>query len=295
MSLKSKVFVFDHTPVNKILNFLISQKNIKSIQIWHGIPLKKIGNYIDYKKNNFDLFLATSDFTLELFQSVFRFKESIILNYPRNDVFHSRITDQRELVLVNNDIYDLILKTNFKVLVYMPTWRENSFKSNPLDLNKLDEFLVKNDLLLIVKMHPFLSLDSFFVGTDSEFLLKGNFTNIIFYPSSDDIYPILPLTSLLITDYSSVTFDYLLADKPQIFFVYDKDEYCQSRGEFMIDFDDNIAGDITKNQSELEDSIVKNLTRDTHKDKRLSLKKKFFDLRKDPATPNLRNRIISYL
>ena len=127
LSLKSKIFVFDHTPVNKILNFFISQRNIKSVQIWHGIPLKKIGNYIDYSKDNFDLFLATSNFTLELFQSVFKFKESIISNYPRNDVFHSKITGQRELVLVNNDIYDLVLKTNFKVLVYMPTWRGELF------------------------------------------------------------------------------------------------------------------------------------------------------------------------
>jgi CDP-glycerol glycerophosphotransferase (TagB/SpsB family) len=293
-SLKSKIFIFDHTPINKICRLLIRQKCIKSIQIWHGIPLKRIGNFIDYNRDNFDLFIATSNFTLEIFKSVFSFNDSLILNYPRNDVFFSKISDNRELVLVNNDIYNLVLKTNLKILVYMPTWRENSFKSNPLNLTKFNEFLVKNDFLLIIKMHPFLSVDSYFVGIDSEFLIKGNFTNIIFYPSSDDIYPILPLTNLLITDYSSVAFDYLLTDNPQIFFIYDKDEYCQSRGKFMIDFDNNLAGDLTNNQSDLEDLIVKNLTHDTHKDKRLTLKKKFFDSSQKPATPILRNKIISY-
>jgi len=80
----------------------------------------------------------------------------------------------------------------------------------------------------------------------------------------------------LITDYSSVYFDYLLLNKPILFFVYDKKEYIQNQGDFMLDFDDSTPGIKVENVDDLENGILESLTNDAFKETRCSLKEKLF-------------------
>jgi CDP-glycerol glycerophosphotransferase (TagB/SpsB family) len=153
----------------------------------------------------------------------------------------------------------------------MPTYRENSFKSSPLDFEKLNSFCKEQSIIFIVKMHPFELLGLF--DTISEIKLS----NIIFYKAGCDIYPLLKSSDMLITDYSSIYFDYLLADKPIVYFVYDMAEYIASRGEFMLDFDEFTAGDRADTLEKLFEMITKNLSTDSYKSKRERLKNIFFD------------------
>ena len=146
-------------------------------------------------------------------------KKHLNLGYPRNDLLLKE-HEKLDLLFVNLEIYNLA-KEN-KVIVYMPTHRESepsfgnkSVKELPLDLEKLNDFMKKQNAFFILKLHPFVS----------KLYENKNFSNIVFYESQSDIYPVLKYTDILITDYSSVYFDFLLIDKPIIFFDYDYEEY----------------------------------------------------------------------
>lgn len=277
--LKSKLKILDHSPVEKIV--LQSLLHSKVIQIWHGVPLKKIGHLANYKKVIYDLVISTSNFVTDYaFSKIFSYKKIINSGYPRNDTLIQTFENKNSLVLVNHDIYNFVKYTNLKIILYMPTWRGNSFELNPINLNELNTFAKKNNLFIIFKMHPFIHKDSFFDTIDSR---QFNFTkdykhNLVFYPSADDIYPLLPLSKLLITDYSSVYFDYLLLNKPIIFFIYDIQSYISTQGDFMLEFDKYTPGLKPTSYKQLEVDIFNALENDSFKNQRLILKEKLFNL-----------------
>ena len=72
------------------------------------------------------------------------------------------------------------------------------------------------------------------------------------YDPHGDIYPMLAISDLLITDYSSIFFDYLLLDRPMIFFAYDLDAYLEKDRDMYFDYETITPGDKCKNQDELE-------------------------------------------
>ncbi len=94
--------------------------------------------------------------------------------------------------------------------------------------------------------------------------------NIIFYNNSKDIYPLLSNTDLMITDYSGIFFDYLLLNKPLIFFNYDYDEYIKYNRKLSFDYDKITPGIKCENQNQLEQKIIKILVEnnDEYIDKR---------------------------
>jgi CDP-glycerol glycerophosphotransferase (TagB/SpsB family) len=185
------------------------------------------------------------------------------------------------LSLVNKGIYEFIQTCPLKIIIYMPTWRENSFNSNPINLDNLNKFAQDNGLFIIMKMHPFIRRDSFFDSIEQDkYLFKDDYSfNITFYPSTDDIYPILSHSDMLITDYSSIYFDYLLVNKPIVFFIYDKNEYLKYRGDFMLEFRDFTPGLKPENIHELKENILSALNNDTFYTEREKLRQKLFDVK----------------
>lgn len=277
-SLKSRWKILDHTPL--LQPFYASLIHSKVLQIWHGIPLKKIGHLADYKKVTYDIVVSTSDFISEkAFANVFNAKEIINSGYPRNDILLRDTPKEKSLIGVHHDIYHFVQTLTSRVIIYMPTWRATSFEQNPIDLAQFNQFAKENNLFIIIKMHPFIWADSFFGTTNrSHYTYRLNFAeNILFYPSGDDIYPLLRKSSLLITDYSSIYFDYLLIDKPIIFFIYDYEEYKKTQGEFMLPFDEFTPGAKPKTFEELKISILHVLKEDTHQYMRQKLLEILFD------------------
>ncbi len=110
----------------------------------------------------------------------------------------------------------------------MPTFRElgTNDLNEIMDMNILNDQLVKADSLMLVKQHP-----------NIQHCTVGEYSNIIFLHSSVDVYLILPFTDKMITDYSSVMFDYILLGKPIILFAYDKEEYFSGERGFYFDYD----------------------------------------------------------
>jgi len=229
------------------------------IQLWHGSPLKKImmdntkTNFFQYKltlnlfpffKKDYTakIYIAPSEEVKNRIVSAFKVKDQKvkITGYPRNDVFFS---DKRE----NTSIEHLLnkLKKDNLIGIYMPTFRKNGNLSEIIrNLEQVNSSLECLNTVLLIKLHY----------QD----LKGDITSkmdrIIFIKNEDinqDIYTILPFTDYLITDYSSVYFDYLFLDKPVIFAPIDIDDYLEVDREFYYNYDEVTPGPQARNCNEL--------------------------------------------
>jgi CDP-glycerol glycerophosphotransferase (TagB/SpsB family) len=254
----SKFIVQDQGDCLEPLEYLSKKQN--KIQMWHGIPLKKLNRLVGMK---YDWMISTSEFVNETsLQEVITANEYSDLGYPRNDLLLKE-HDDLDLILCDQKIYNLA-KNSFgsdqKIVVYMPTHRESATSigsANPpllsLDLEKTDAFCTNNNIIFILKLHPFI------MQFQKDFESPMGFKNVYFHSTQGDIYPTLKYTDLLVTDYSSIYFDFLLLDRPIVFFDYDFEEYICNMGGFFYDYDENAPGIKVKTQSDMQEAILQSL------------------------------------
>ena len=116
------------------------------------------------------------------------------------------------------------------VFIYMPTWRdtdEDFITESKIDFNELNNLFKRNNSILILKFHP---------NTKLQFN-KKEFSNIVLYEKNIDLYSFLPFTNVLITDYSSIYYDYLLLKKEAVLFLFDIERYISDNRAFNYDFE----------------------------------------------------------
>ena len=216
----SKYIVFDQGNYTYLPPLCPSQK---IIQLWHGVGLKKMS-----KMNNitYDYFISTSDWTNKInFEDIFNAKKFLNLGYPRNDIFF-RQEDDLDLIFCDKKIYYFIKNSNKKIIIYMPTHRENRNELN-LNFEKLNKKLQNINAIFIIKLHPFI-LEFY------QRQYKEEYSNIFFHNAYGNIYPLLKYVDILVSDYSSIVYDFLLLDKPIIFYNYDVEEYVKMFHYFLI-------------------------------------------------------------
>ncbi len=265
----------------------------KVFNLWHGIPLKKIEFDITsgplakrYHKRDWysrifkpyfyrkpDFVLSTSSEVSRLFATAFRIdaRQCPVLGYPRTDIFfkgHEQILKHIEK-FESGDLRNLIEQmAHFKrVLLYMPTWRDDRsdfLKAAFPDTQKLNELLKKNNTLFLLKLHP----------NDISLRTFQEMSHLKSLSAKMDLYPVLPFTDGLITDYSSIYFDYMLLKKPILFYAFDLEAYLKNR-EMYFDYASAVPGPIVKNFDELLKTLNhwQNLQVD---EKYLSLLKRFW-------------------
>ena len=219
------------------LPFFIKKEGQVILNTWHGTPLKCLGKKmkIDYHnignvQKNFivsDYLLYPNKYTKEhmiedyMLENISKAKV-ILSGYPRNTAFlddNSRNTIRKELGLNDKE-----------VLVYMPTWREGKTKEEieesvntiTSNLKELEESLTDNQVLY-VNLHP---LDK--KGIDFK-----NFAKIKQFPEEYETYEFLNIADCLITDYSSVFFDFAITKRKIILFAYDEEDYLRVRGLYF--------------------------------------------------------------
>jgi hypothetical protein len=184
----SKFIVQDQGDCLEPLEYL--SKKQKKIQMWHGIPLKKLNRLVGMK---YDWMISTSEFVNKTsLQEVITANEYSDLGYPRNDLLLKE-HDDLDLILCDRKIYNLA-KNSFgsdqKIVVYMPTHRESATSigsvSPPLlslDLERTDAFCTNNNIIFILKLHPFI------MQFQKDFESPVGFKNVYFHSTQGDIYP----------------------------------------------------------------------------------------------------------
>lgn len=233
------------------------------VNLWHGLPMKRIEfgitsgplakRYVSktLKERFFhpevfqrpDYLLSGSEFFTTTFAQSFRVSESccLTIGYPRNAILLDSESgrdghiEKYEPVSTQSLISELKEKHYGQVLIYLPTWRDSQrdLFAQEFDLKAMDAVLKRRNALLLLKPHANTTVDA---G------LTTGLTNVRLLPSQMDIYPVLPYTDVLITDYSSVLYDYALMDnKDIVLYLYDYQEYEKER-DFTRPFDELAIG-----------------------------------------------------
>ena len=193
-----------------------------------------------------------------------------ILGYPRNDVlFSSELIFENYEQKLNLDKFD-------KVILYCPTYRDEPSKKRPFSqdfLEKLNDYLKKNNFILLIKTH----VDEKISDLVEERSHIKNITKEV-----EDLQDLMVFSDIMITDYSSLIFDYALIDKLIIFYPYDYEEYFQHRGT-VYDYYNEFPGPFAKKEEEVLE-LIKNsdkiITKQDYLSKYQLFKKKhneFFD------------------
>jgi CDP-glycerol glycerophosphotransferase (TagB/SpsB family) len=229
------------------------------VNLWHGVGLKRMTaarwsfKHAFYYPQNYRrpmFLLSSTDFQSVKFAETFRIKRSQCLNlgYPRNALLTAPEEARQDFIqrYERPETSELITRiTQYrKTFIYMPTWREsqqNIFAEN-MDLASLQSLMEEAGSLLLLKPHANTRVDR---------SLFSRFENIVWLDSRVDTYAILPYTGVLITDYSSILYDYILMeDKDVILYLYDMDDYVAARN-FNYPFLENVVGKIVYNAGEL--------------------------------------------
>lgn len=242
------------------------------IQCWHGTPLKKLGYDIQVEGRNalnsnkdirnkykddakrYSFMLSSSKFCTEKFISAFNLKalgkSSVIIEegFPRNDILSNY--DKNDVEIIKRK---LGIPNNKKIILYAPTWRDDQHDSsqgyiyrNELDFDKLNSKL-SDEYIILFRAH-------YFVANTFDFKKYKGFV----YDVSDyeDIGELYIVSDMLITDYSSVFFDYAVLKRPIIFFMYDLEEYKEEIRGFYISLDE-LPGSICTEEGALIDEVIK--------------------------------------
>lgn len=246
---------------------LVPDKNQLYIQTWHGTPLKRLGCDIMVEGNNImslkemkedykeegrrvSYFLSPSSFYTQKIGSAFGLEQPhdkmLELGYPRNDSLF-KISEQR----VKSIKEELGIPNGKKVILYAPTFRDNQHTKDMgcsfqlgFDIQRMYENL-KDDYVILFRTHYFVtSLFDF-----SKY--KGFVYNV---SELDDINDLYIISDLLITDYSSVFFDYANLKRPIIFFMYDFEEYKNNVRDFYIKVEE-LPGNIVETEVDLYKEI----------------------------------------
>lgn len=123
-----------------------------------------------------------------------------------------------------------------KIVIYAPTFRDTgdtSFLENEAQVEKLNDLMKMHNTLFVLKLHPFMKVK----------VTEGQYSNILHALAPTDSYPLLKLSDILVTDYSSIFVDFLLLDRPQIFFAPDLEKYVTRDRELYFDYKEFTPGE----------------------------------------------------
>lgn len=257
----------------RMLDFYIPKNDQIYVQCWHGTPLKKLGFDLKNSSNamntdeeiyekyirdtkRFKYFISPSKWATEKFISAWNMrelkKEDCIIEegYPRNDRLIT--ASERDVKEIKNKLgleADKIGEK--KIILYAPTWRDNqytgglgyTYKVN-VDFDLLRSEL-GNDFVILFRAH-------YLVANEFNFEKYKGF--IYDVSNHDDINDLYLVSDFLITDYSSVFFDYANLMRPIIYYMYDFEQYRDELRGFYLSMDE-LPGTIVKNEKDLSDCV----------------------------------------
>lgn len=273
------------------------RKGTVIIQVWHAAgAFKKFGhstigkkfgpskNYLKHVKvhSNYTYAVVSSNEVIPHYAEAFNIQRNKILplGMPRMDFFfeskHKKVIDRFY------EIYSELKQK--KIILYAPTYRGDSFNqvkfTSLVNFNKLHDMIGENYVIL-VHLHPYVK---------SEFDIENmNLETFIYEPTNEfNLEELMLVSDLMITDYSSVIFDYSVLLKPIIFYTPDLEEYTEER-DFYYDFKTFIPGPFFKDTKTMAEYIIKE---EFDLSKMKTFRNKFFNYLDDKNAERVVNSIL---
>ncbi|HEX3021816.1 MAG TPA: bifunctional glycosyltransferase family 2 protein/CDP-glycerol:glycerophosphate glycerophosphotransferase [Lachnospiraceae bacterium] len=233
------------------------------LETWHGTPLKRLVFDQEevtaasplYKEQFYrqsriwDYLVSANHFSTEAFTSAFLFDNEIVeCGYPRNDILYTPDKNERTVALKKK----LGIPLDKKTILYAPTWRDDEYYGKgeykfalKMDLHRFKEMLGK-DYVILLRTHYYIadSLDTTGLEDFAYNLSKYN-----------DISELYLISDLLITDYSSVFFDYANLRRPILFYTYDLEKYRDMLRGFYLNIETDMPGPLLYTEDEVLDAI----------------------------------------
>lgn len=279
------------------------------VNLWHGVGLKRCEFNIHdgvlaerfvkqtfkerfYHPESFrrpDWLVSSTEFQSTMFATAFRIPLEKCLNvgYPRNGILLQPKEQVRAFVQkyepqATAQLIDRMAQFD-KVYIYMPTWRDSqkNIFAQQMDLCQLSDILKKQNALLLLKPHPNTIVDAI-----------QQFDNVLLVDRTVDVYSIMPFTDVLITDYSSVLYDYILMpDKDVILYLYDYDEYVRER-DFYYPFAENVVGKQVNTFAALAETISRQDYAIDKKERQRILAKFWGDTKDKDSCKEILNKVL---
>ncbi|MCQ2008798.1 CDP-glycerol glycerophosphotransferase family protein [Sporolactobacillus sp. STSJ-5] len=240
-----------------VVNF---KKDVLCIQLWHACGAFKTFGLKDHSVTfrsarararfstvyrHFDKIVVGSDAMEAIFRQSFGLGDAhfIHLGIPRTDLFF----DLKKQAEIKDSLNKM--SSGKKIILYAPTFRDQPLEELGLDLNRMEEELSK-DYVLILRLHPSDRGKMINLSWDHKFLIDGSKWN--------SVNELLLGTDLLVTDYSSIPFEFALLNRPMIFFPYDLNSYEKNRG-LWENYEQMVPGPVANST----DEVIRLIKRDT--------------------------------
>ncbi|MEN1967740.1 CDP-glycerol glycerophosphotransferase family protein [Lentibacillus sp. N15] len=253
-----KIFIDNYFGFLAVTDF---KANVQCIQLWHaagaikqfGLKDHSITNrssraHERFQKvyNRFTHVVVGSEKMAEIFKESFGLSNNAILRsgIPRTDLFYDK-EERKNVEQTIRQLYPIINQK--KVILYAPTYRDDQLDNATiaLDIERLYQHF-HEEYVLFLRLHP--AIKHAFVNNYTDFVYDGS--------DITDVNHLLLVTDILITDYSSIPFEFALLERPMIFFAYDLEKYEQARG-FWEDYETLVPGPVVTKTDDIID-VIKN-------------------------------------
>ena len=256
----------------KLPAYVLKKENQVYLQTWHGTPLKRLAHDIvldnkdttfyrskmsaeemyktyDVDVEKYNYMISPNPFSTTVFESAFRINRERLIEtgYPRNDLLVN--TSHDEIIELKKQMG---LPLDKKIILYAPTWRDNSYVTQgytfklEVDFRKWQEALGE-DYVVIFKPH-YLIINDFDIKQFKGFVYE--------VAATSDIASLYLVSDILITDYSSVFFDYAILNRPMYFYMFDLEAYASELRGFYFDIYKTLPGPIVETEDDLLDQLV---------------------------------------
>ncbi|UCC24407.1 MAG: CDP-glycerol glycerophosphotransferase family protein [Gemmatimonadales bacterium] len=247
-SLRAGLYLFDNFV--KDINFWTS-RGARTVNLWSGVPLKAFERDIDNPRSRYyrlfhgtlpervalsammpwhvdrpDLIIATAQETARITERAFDIPETAvaITGYPRNDVLFRTGSDEGQAREAWPKAFREAVDAGRFIFFYLPTYRDSGKPFLDADWAEVDRLMERNNASLFLKLHP-----------DDRGSFHGEGAHVAELPQGIDIYDLLTATDALISDYSSIIFDFMMLGRPIIHYLPDLDEYRTSSRKMVFD------------------------------------------------------------
>ncbi|GFH42248.1 teichoic acid biosynthesis protein F [Lactococcus hodotermopsidis] len=254
----------------KMPEYFVKKSDQIYLQTWHGTPLKRLAHDLpdngltyyrskqsyremtqSYDKDSklWDYLISATPFSTEVFTSAFQLpREKIIeTGYPRNDVLVTASESEIKQIKAKYQ-----LPSDKKVILYAPTWRDNTYNLKgytfelQVDFTKWREVLGQ-EYVILFKPHYLIA---------SRFQVPTDLTDFVYeLPANDEISDLYLISDVLITDYSSVFFDYAILNRPIYFYMSDFATYKNDLRGFYLSVPKDLPNDICQSEDDLLEAI----------------------------------------